>query len=94
MEWIFAVITIYIILESTLGVRFHLSCLSVIARIAGRHEFFNKLLVFTIIQIICCGISSILYNINYCIVPQIRNPTKVSERCGPNRQECDFSSSD
>lgn len=26
--------------------------------------------------------------------PQIRNPTKVSERCGPNRQECDFSSSD
>ena len=28
------------------------------------------------------------------INPQIRNPTKVSERCGPNRQECDFSSSD
>ena len=28
------------------------------------------------------------------IVPQIRNPTKVSERCGPNRQECDFSSLD
>ena len=27
-------------------------------------------------------------------IPQIRNPTKVSERCGPNRQECDFSSSD
>ena len=27
-------------------------------------------------------------------VPQIRNPTKVSERCGPNRQECDFSSLD
>ncbi len=26
--------------------------------------------------------------------PQIRNPTKVSERCGPNRQECDFSSLD
>lgn len=28
------------------------------------------------------------------VVPQIRNPTKVSERCGPNRQECDFSSLD
>ena len=28
------------------------------------------------------------------LIPQIRNPTKVSERCGPNRQECDFSSSD
>ena len=28
------------------------------------------------------------------ISPQIRNPTKVSERCGPNRQECDFSSLD
>ena len=28
------------------------------------------------------------------MLPQIRNPTKVSERCGPNRQECDFSSSD
>ena len=28
------------------------------------------------------------------LTPQIRNPTKVSERCGPNRQECDFSSSD
>ena len=28
------------------------------------------------------------------IKPQIRNPTKVSERCGPNRQECDFSSLD
>ena len=28
------------------------------------------------------------------IYPQIRNPTKVSERCGPNRQECDFSSLD
>lgn len=27
-------------------------------------------------------------------IPQIRNPTKVSERCGPNRQECDFSSLD
>ena len=27
-------------------------------------------------------------------LPQIRNPTKVSERCGPNRQECDFSSLD
>ena len=26
--------------------------------------------------------------------PQIRNPTKVSERCGPNRQDCDFSSLD
>ena len=28
------------------------------------------------------------------VYPQIRNPTKVSERCGPNRQECDFSSLD
>ena len=28
------------------------------------------------------------------LYPQIRNPTKVSERCGPNRQECDFSSLD
>ena len=28
------------------------------------------------------------------VIPQIRNPTKVSERCGPNRQECDFSSLD
>ena len=26
--------------------------------------------------------------------PQFRNPLKVSERCGPNRQECDFSCSD
>ena len=35
------------------------------------------------------------YALVYTIVqPQIRNPTKVSERCGPNRQECDFSSSD
>lgn len=30
----------------------------------------------------------------FSISPQIRNPTKVSERCGPNRQECDFSSLD
>ena len=30
----------------------------------------------------------------YILYPQIRNPTKVSERCGPNRQECDFSSLD
>lgn len=30
----------------------------------------------------------------YGLEPQIRNPTKVSERCGPNRQECDFSSLD
>lgn len=33
------------------------------------------------------------YN-NLRLIPQIRNPTKVSERCGPNRQECDFSSLD
>ena len=31
---------------------------------------------------------------NFTLEPQIRNPTKVSERCGPNRQECDFSSLD
>ena len=31
---------------------------------------------------------------NFLKKPQIRNPTKVSERCGPNRQECDFSSLD
>ena len=30
----------------------------------------------------------------FYLFPQIRNPTKVSERCGPNRQECDFSSLD
>ena len=30
----------------------------------------------------------------FYVYPQIRNPTKVSERCGPNRQECDFSSLD
>ena len=30
----------------------------------------------------------------FFLYPQIRNPTKVSERCGPNRQECDFSSLD
>ena len=34
------------------------------------------------------------YNLSEYKYPQIRNPTKVSERCGPNRQECDFSSSD
>lgn len=33
-------------------------------------------------------------NIPILSKPQIRNPTKVSERCGPNRQECDFSSLD
>jgi hypothetical protein len=32
--------------------------------------------------------------IDIFVIPQIRNPTKVSERCGPNRQECDFSSLD
>ena len=31
---------------------------------------------------------------DFYFLPQIRNPTKVSERCGPNRQECDFSSLD
>ena len=35
-----------------------------------------------------------VYNAEKYIQPQIRNPTKVSERCGPNRQECDFSSLD
>ncbi len=34
------------------------------------------------------------YDASTYVFPQIRNPTKVSERCGPNRQECDFSSSD
>ena len=32
--------------------------------------------------------------VEFLFQPQIRNPTKVSERCGPNRQECDFSSLD
>lgn len=32
--------------------------------------------------------------VRFVSIPQIRNPTKVSERCGPNRQECDFSSLD
>lgn len=35
-----------------------------------------------------------LTDFEFLIIPQIRNPTKVSERCGPNRQECDFSSLD
>ena len=39
--------------------------------------------------VICSIVQRTCYNI-----PQIRNPTKVSERCGPNRQECDFSSLD
>ena len=37
------------------------------------------------------GAGLVAYNYG---TPQIRNPTKVSERCGPNRQECDFSSLD
>ena len=37
---------------------------------------------------------NVIYPIYSSDTPQIRNPTKVSERCGPNRQECDFSSSD
>ena len=45
---------------------------------------------------ISCNLACIAQSITGKIVdePQIRNPTKVSERCGPNRQECDFSSSD
>ena len=35
-----------------------------------------------------------LGSLDVVMPPQIRNPTKVSERCGPNRQECDFSSLD